>query len=105
MDKLLDVSKKIVLTGVGKDEIEDTIYDIPTAKVDEFIAIGTGGLYLSNKKSGLVVSIGTGTAFVEAKRRLEEGAIGELFLIESEYAHDYSHIGGTGGWALRCATK
>jgi len=39
-------------------------------------------------------------AFVEAKRLLEEGAIGELFLIESEYAHDYSHIGGTGGWRV-----
>lgn len=39
-------------------------------------------------------------AFIEAKRLLDEGAIGELFLIESEYAHDYSHIGGTGGWRV-----
>lgn len=39
-------------------------------------------------------------AFVETKRLLEEGAIGELFLIESEYAHDYSHIGGAGGWRV-----
>ena len=69
---------KIVLTGVGKDETEHDIYGIPTIKVDEFIAIGTGGLYLTNKKSGLVVSIGTGTAFVKAKGKT------------------FKHIGGTG---------
>ena len=39
-------------------------------------------------------------AFIETKRLLDEGAIGELFLIESEYAHDYSHIGGAGGWRV-----
>ena len=70
--------QKIVLTGVGKDEIEEDIYGIPTVKVDEFVAIGTGGLYLTNRRSGLIVSIGTGTAFVEAKTKR------------------YKHIGGTG---------
>lgn len=70
--------KEIVLTGVGTGEIQDNIYGIPTKKVDEFIAIGTGGLYLTNKKSGLVVSIGTGTAFVEAKYK------------------NFKHLGGTG---------
>ena len=69
---------KIVLTGVGKDEIQGNIYNIPTVKIDEFIAIGTGGLYLSNKRSGLVVSIGTGTAFVEGKNK------------------SFKHIGGSG---------
>ncbi len=34
-------------------------------------------------------------AFLEAKRIYESGAIGELSLIESEYAHDYSSIGGS----------
>jgi len=38
--------------------------------------------------------------FLEAKRLLESGTIGELFLIESEYAHDYSQIGGQGGWRV-----
>lgn len=70
--------EKFVLTGVGKDEIEDTIYDIPVIKVDEFIAIGTGGLYLAKQKKALVVSIGTGTAFVEAKGK------------------KFKHIGGSG---------
>lgn len=34
-------------------------------------------------------------AFVKAKEILDSGAIGELFLIESEYAHDYSKIPGS----------
>ncbi len=33
-------------------------------------------------------------AFLEAKRIYESGAIGELFLIESEYAHDYKWVDG-----------
>ncbi len=70
--------EKIVLTGVGKDEVCEDIYNIPTIKVDEFIAIGTGGLYMANKEEALVVSIGTGTAFVMAKQK------------------KFKHIGGTG---------
>ena len=69
---------KIVVTGVGKDELEDDFKNIPVKKIDEFVAIGAGGLYLSNKKKGLVVSIGTGTAFVKANSR------------------NFVHIGGTG---------
>lgn len=37
-------------------------------------------------------------AFIKAKQMLEEGVIGELFYIESEYAHDYSKILGTNEW-------
>lgn len=69
---------KIVLTGVGTDEIEGNIYNIPTIKVDEFVAIGTGGLYLANQNEALIVSIGTGTAFVMAEKS------------------SFKHIGGTG---------
>lgn len=32
-------------------------------------------------------------SFAEAKKLIERGDIGELFYVESEYAHDYSHIG------------
>lgn len=70
--------QKIVLTGVGQSEISDNICNIPTQKIDEFIAIGTGGLYLTKQKKGLVVSIGTGTAFVISNGK------------------KHKHIGGTG---------
>ena len=69
---------KIVLTGVGKDDIKETIHGILTEKVDEFEAIAIGGLELSQKQEALVVSIGTGTAFVMARK------------------DSYKHIGGTG---------
>ena len=31
-------------------------------------------------------------AFVQAKKYIEEGKIGELYYVESEYAHDYQHM-------------
>lgn len=57
---------KIVLTGVGATLINGNVYDIPTYKVNEFEAIGIGGLMLSELDEALVVSMGTGTAFVRA---------------------------------------
>lgn len=65
---LADV-KQIIVTGVGSSLFKKEIYGIPTCSVDEFKAIGLGGLALSNKKEGLVVSMGTGTAFVRAGKK------------------------------------
>lgn len=62
---LTDV-EQIILTGVGSSLFKNNIYNIPTSSVDEFEAIGAGGLALSGKKEGLIVSMGTGTAFVRA---------------------------------------
>lgn len=36
--------------------------------------------------------------FVKAKELIDSGEIGELFFVESEYAHDYSHISGADNW-------
>jgi UDP-N-acetylglucosamine 3-dehydrogenase len=36
--------------------------------------------------------------FALAKKLIDKGEIGELFLVESEYAHDYSHATGVGDW-------
>ncbi len=69
---------KIYLTGVGSSQIEDNIYQIETIRVDEFRAIGLGGLALSGKEQALVVSLGTGTAFVRASK------------------DEIQHIGGSG---------
>ncbi len=38
--------------------------------------------------------------FVKAKKLIDEGKIGELFFVESEYAHDYAFIQGQGNWRL-----
>ena len=65
---LSDVSN-VVLTGVGASFIGDEpIYGIQTRKINEFLAIGQGALRLSGLDEALVVSMGTGTAFVKASK-------------------------------------
>lgn len=59
---------KIIVTGVGSSLISGNIYDIPTHKADEFYSVGVGGLALSGREEALVVSMGTGTAFVRATK-------------------------------------
>jgi len=39
-------------------------------------------------------------AFMLAKKMIERGDIGELFMVESEYAHNYKHIGGKDNWRI-----
>lgn len=63
--KIQDVDQ-IMVTGLGANFLQQPIYGIPTAKVEEFLCIGLGGLYLSGLEEALVVSMGTGTAFIHA---------------------------------------
>lgn len=71
--------EKISLTGVGASWVEGEVYGLPTERVREFEAIGRGGLMLARVPEALVVSMGTGTAFVRAS--LSDGC---------------AHIGGSG---------
>lgn len=59
---------QIVLTGMGSSYINDKIYGIDVIKLEEFLPIGRGGLYLTGLTEAYVVSIGTGTAFVRATK-------------------------------------
>lgn len=63
----LDDVKKVMITGAGSSFITKPIYDLPCTKVEEFRAIGLGGLYLSGYKTAIVASLGTGTALVHAQ--------------------------------------
>ena len=63
--KLSEISS-IALTGVGASFIDEPIYGIETHKIDEFLAIGHGALQLTGLDEALIVSMGTGTAFVRA---------------------------------------
>ncbi|MDR1533308.1 MAG: type II pantothenate kinase [Clostridiales bacterium] len=58
--------KKIMITGVGASYIGRPIYGLPTGHTPEFLANGLGGLHLSQATSGIIVSMGTGTALVKA---------------------------------------
>ncbi|MCI9678924.1 MAG: pantothenate kinase [Oscillospiraceae bacterium] len=59
---------KIVLTGVGASYVEGNIYGIATETVEEFTAVGVGGLALSGQEKAVVISMGTGTAFIWAEK-------------------------------------
>ncbi|MEI3434525.1 MAG: hypothetical protein V8R26_05960 [Clostridia bacterium] len=49
----------IIITGVGTIE-EQEFLKIPVLYIDEFKAIGLGGLTASNKQNAIIASIGTG---------------------------------------------
>ncbi|MDR2649292.1 MAG: type II pantothenate kinase [Clostridiales bacterium] len=70
--------EQIMITGVGASYISKPIYGLPTARVEEFLANGLGGLFLTGMNHALIVSMGTGTALVEASEE------------------SIKHIGGTG---------
>lgn len=59
---------RVMMTGVGSSYIKKELYGLPSSRVKEFDGIGKGGLYLSGLEEALVVSMGTGTALVHAKR-------------------------------------
>ncbi len=59
--------EKIMVTGVGSSFITKPLYGVECEHISEFECIGLGGLYLSGLKSAIVVSMGTGTAIVQAE--------------------------------------
>lgn len=72
----------IIITGVGTIE-EQEFLKIPVLYIDEFKAIGLGGLTASNKQNAIIASIGTGTAFIRANK------------------NEIKHLGGSRSWWRR----
>jgi type II pantothenate kinase len=79
--ELSDIDR-ILMTGAGSSVISKPIYNLPCLPVPEFSSIGIGGLYLSGLDEAIVVSMGTGTALIHAKK--------------SGNKHDIKYLGGTG---------
>ena len=73
--KLSDI-EKIMMTGVGSTFITKPLYGLKCECVPEFECVGRGGLYLSELKEAIVVSLGTGTALVHAKNGSEVAYLG-----------------------------
>ena len=67
---------KVLMTGVGSSYVKHDLYGINCVRVPEFDCIGKGGLYLSGLDNAVVVSMGTGTAIVHAKRGEEMRYLG-----------------------------
>mgnify|MGYP001095558567 CR=1 FL=1 len=70
--------QQVIITGVGASFVGDQLLGLPVQKIEEFKALGYGGLYLSKLQKAIIVSMGTGTAFVKAHGRCIQ------------------HLGGTG---------
>ncbi|MBQ2862883.1 MAG: type II pantothenate kinase [Clostridia bacterium] len=75
----LDDIECVKVTGVGSSYLNKPIYDLRCDNVSEFESIGRGGLYISGLEEAIIVSMGTGTALVHAKK---DGAM--------------TYLGGTG---------
>jgi len=61
-----DISR-INITGVGSGFSATPILGIDTVVVSEFISTGLGGLFLAGLQKAVVVSMGTGTAYLKAE--------------------------------------
>ena len=59
---------RILMTGAGASFVSQPIYNLTCQPVPEFSSIGIGGLYLSGLDEAIVVSMGTGTALIHAKK-------------------------------------
>ena len=68
--------EQINITGVGSGYPQAPIFGIRTVVVEEFKATGLGGLYLSGLEHAVVVSMGTGTAYLEATKNSVRHIIG-----------------------------
>ena len=67
---------KVVMTGVGASHVKSNLYGIDCVRVPEFNCIGKGGIYLSGLDRALVVSMGTGTAIVNAGKDTDTEYLG-----------------------------
>lgn len=65
--KMPEISR-IMITGAGATKIQADLFGIPTQKVSEITAIGTGGMFLSGQDNIVIANIGTGTAIIEARK-------------------------------------
>lgn len=63
----LNEIEHVMITGGGAQYIDGNLFDCPTSKIEEFYANGLGAKFGSNIEHLLVVSMGTGTSFVEVK--------------------------------------
>jgi type II pantothenate kinase len=54
----------LAVTGVGAGRLGDALLGLPVHHVEEFEAIGRGGVFLGHISPAIVVSMGTGTAIV-----------------------------------------
>ncbi|MBE6655042.1 MAG: type II pantothenate kinase [Ruminococcaceae bacterium] len=60
--------EKVIVTGAGSSYVKGPLYGLPCVHESEFSCVGRGGLYLSGLSEAVIISMGTGTALVHAKK-------------------------------------
>lgn len=60
--------EKVIVTGAGSSFLKGPLYGLPCVHESEFSCVGRGGLYLSGLSEAVIISMGTGTALVHAKK-------------------------------------
>ena len=90
--------EQVMLTGVGSSKVSTPIYGLPTNKVDEFLADGLGAKFAVDIDPLMVVSMGTGTTFVQVKGNDIQHRWRHTSGTVAAYAEDTQHIkfGGVG---------
>ena len=90
----LHLEMTVAFLKAGKDVLCEKPMALSVSECEEMMRV--------EKETGRKLMIGQvcrcTPAFVQAKALIDEGRIGELFFVESEYAHDYSRIGGYNNW-------
>lgn len=75
--------ERVMMTGVGSAFLNQPLYEgLDCRIVPEFNSVGLGGLFLSGLDDAIVVSMGTGTALIHAKKEGDKTSI--------------EYLGGTG---------
>lgn len=69
---------RVMVTGVGATHMQQPIYSLDCHTVPEFSAAALGGLYLSGLDEAIIVSMGTGTALIHAKKNKHKTIINYL---------------------------
>ena len=67
---------RIDITGVGSGFSNSQMLGIDTKVINEFISCGLGGLFLAGLERAVVVSMGTGTAYLKAENHSVKHIIG-----------------------------
>lgn len=70
--------ERIMITGVGASFVKSALYGLNCKTLSEFECVGRGGLYLSGLDEAIVVSMGTGTALIHAKRNGDKTEVNYL---------------------------
>ena len=70
--------ERIMITGVGSSFVKSALYGLNCKTLSEFECVGRGGLYLSGLDEAIVVSMGTGTALIHAKRNGDKTEVNYL---------------------------